>query len=132
MICDGCGENADHLKYRTTERKSFCGKCWVANGDYRAVPFFKEFEPYALTNGPKHLIPLDDPNRVPWYTKEGKRVVDNEKIMIQNRSDEKKYLEMMGAHQAEKGEKLMGIEAEFKDRHRGRIYSFPKKSCSSS
>ena len=131
MICDKCKEDAYHLKYDLDTQESYCARCWGMSARTEGAPLVQVFEPYEMTNGPKHMIPMDDPNRKKWFSKEGKYVCDNDSIVINTKREEKKYLEMMGAHQAERGEDLMGIKAEFKDKPRGRIYSFAKKSCSS-
>lgn len=50
----------------------------------------------------------------------------NGKVMITSRKEEREMLKRLPVHKAERGEKVMGITAELKDRPKKKIYSFTK------
>jgi len=129
--CNGCKKEVHHTYYDKKDRKFYCIDC-KADIVYQEDVDLHQFKPYDLKHGPIDMIPSTDPNKKLYYTPEGKRVADMDKIHISSRSEEKRYFELMNIRNLEKGEKVLGIKAELKDRPARKVFSFPSRpACSS-
>lgn len=129
--CSGCKKTTDHTYYDKKDRQFYCIDCKAENV-YQERVDLHEFKPYDLKHGPKELVPNTDPNKKLYFTPEGKRVADMDTIHISNRSEEARYFELMNIRKLDKGEKVLGIKAELKDKPARKTFSFVgKPACSS-
>jgi hypothetical protein len=85
--CDKCKGTVDHIKYNAEDRQWYCLDCRALEL-YEQRGMVKVFEPYDLEHGPLEVIPDTDPNKIPFFTEEGKRVADCDKLHIPNAAAE--------------------------------------------
>jgi len=129
--CCRCDRTVDHTYYDLKDRKFYCIDCKAENVYHERVDIH-EFKPYDLKHGPIDMIPSTDPNKNLHYEPNGKRVADLDSVHISSRAKEKEYFELMDIRKLDKGEKVLGIKAELRDKPSRRTYSFVSNSACSS
>ena len=121
MRCAKCNGNSHHTRLNKESHEWLCLECY-GREEMEIHGGIRVFEPYVLRDGPMDTIPDTDPNKV--IDTESSRFADG--VYLKNRSEERRYMNKLGLKHVEKGEKVMGIRAEMKERPTKKLYFFQK------